>query len=146
LLTTLTTLLLVIIAATPLAVIWFGRVSGLSAALVVLSHTSLWLALPLPGLNAMQSWYQGALVHIRSTRSVTEAMGIFLVITTTILSAGVAWGKITGLYIGLVAFGLGSLAQTAWLWYRGRPVMRHLASRDAGDLPLQPASSLILSK
>jgi hypothetical protein len=146
LLTTLTTLLLVIIAATPLAVIWFGRVSGLSAALVVLSHTSLWLALPLPGLNAMQSWYQGALVHIRSTRSVTEAMGIFLVITTTILSAGVAWGKITGLYIGLVAFGLGSLAQTAWLWYRSRPVMRHLASRDAGDLPLQPASSLILSK
>jgi hypothetical protein len=146
LLTTLTTLMLVVIAATPLATIWFGRVSGLSPALVVLAQTSLWLALPLPGLNVMQSWYQGALVHIRSTRGVTEAMGIFLVITTAILSAGVAWGQITGLYIGLVAFGVGSLTQTAWLWYRSRPVMRHLASRDAGGLPLQTASSPVMSK
>lgn len=146
LLTTLTTLMIVIIAATPLATIWFGRVSGLSPALVVLAQTSLWLALPLPGLNVMQSWYQGALVHIRSTRGVTEAMGIFLVITTAILSAGVAWGQIAGLYIGLVAFGAGSLTQTAWLWHRSRPVMRHLASRDAGGLPLQTASSPVMSK
>jgi hypothetical protein len=146
LLTTLTTLMIVIIAATPLATIWFGRVSGLSPALVVLAQTSLWLALPLPGLNVMQSWYQGGLVHIRSTRGVTEAMGIFLVITTAILSAGVAWGQIAGLYIGLVAFGAGSLTQTAWLWHRSRPVMRHLASRDAGGLPLQTASSPVMSK
>jgi hypothetical protein len=146
LLTTLTTILLVIIAATPLVTIWFGRVSGLSPALVMLAQTSLWLALPLPGLNVMQSWYQGALVHIRSTRGVTEAMGLFLVITTAILAAGVAWGEITGLYIGLVAFGVGSLAQTAWLWHRSRSVMRHLASRDAGDLTLQTASSPVLSK
>jgi hypothetical protein len=138
--------MIVIIAATPLATIWFGRVSGLSPAMVVLAQTSLWLALPLPGLNVMQSWYQGALMHIRSTRGVTEAMGIFLVITTAILSAGVAWGQTVGLYIGLVAFGVGSLTQTAWLWYRSRPVMRHLASRDSGGLPLQTASSPVMSK
>jgi hypothetical protein len=146
LLTTVTTLLLVIIAATPLATFWFGRVSGLPPALVVLAQTSLWIALPLPGLNVMQSWYQGALVHYRSTRGVTEAMGIFLLITTAILWAGVAWTQIAGLYVGLAAFGVGSLMQTAWLWYRSRPVMRRLAARDAGSLPLQTASSPVMSK
>jgi hypothetical protein len=140
-LTILTTLLLVIIAATPLATIWFGRVSGLAPALVVLAQTSLWIALPLPGLNVMQSWYQGALVHHRRTRGVTEAMGIFLFITTAILWAGVVWGQITGLYVGLMAFGVGSLTQTIWLWCRSRPVMQHLEARDAGDLPMQAVSS-----
>ncbi len=140
LLTVFTTLLLVIIAATPLANFWFGRVSGLSPALVVLAHTGLWLALLLPGFNVLQSWYQGALVHSRSTRGVTEAMGIFLLVTSTALWVGVVWGDMTGIYIGLVAFGLGSLTQTIWLWYRSRPVMRHLDERDAGGLPLPSAS------
>jgi len=119
---------------------YFGRVSGLSPALVVLAHTGLWLALLLPGFNVLQSWYQGALVYSRTTRGVTEAMGIFLLVTSTALWVGVVWGDMTGLYIGLVAFGLGSLAQTAWLWYRSRPVMRHLDERDAGGLSLPSAS------
>ena len=89
----------------------------------------------------MQSWYQGALVHHRRTRGVTEAMGIFLFITTAILWAGVAWSQITGLYVGLMAFGVGSLTQTIWLWYRSRPVMQHLEARDAGSLPMKAVSS-----
>jgi hypothetical protein len=141
LLTMFTTLLLVIIAATPLVTFWFGRVSGLSPALVVLAHAGLWLALPLPGLNVLQSWYQGALVHSRSTRGVTEAMAIFLFVTSATLWVGVVWGEITGLYIGLVTFGMGSLTQTIWLWYRSRPVMRHLNDQDAGGLSL-PSTSI----
>jgi hypothetical protein len=132
LLTPLTTLLLLIIVVTPLATIWLGRVSGLSAPLVVLAHTSLWIALPIPGLNVLQSWYQGALVHSRRTRGVTEAMGIYLLTSSTILWAGVAQGETTGLYVGLVAFSVASLLQIAWLWYRSRPVMRRLDARDAG--------------
>jgi hypothetical protein len=135
LLTLTTTLMMVIIAATPLANIWFGRISGLALPLVALAHTALWIALPLPGLNVLQSWYQGALVNARSTRAVTEAMGIFLLTTSAILWAGVAWGQLAGLYIGLVAFGVGSLAQTAWLWVRSRPVMQRLDVRDASRPP-----------
>jgi hypothetical protein len=141
LLTTLTTLLLLIIAATPLAVIWFGRISGLSPSLAKLAHTSLWIALPIPSLNALQSWYQGAIVHKRSTRGITEALGVFLLTTSTILWAGVVWGQVTGLYIAMAAFGFGSLAQTIWLWYRSRPVMRSLGARDADGLPFQAVSS-----
>jgi hypothetical protein len=38
----------------------------------------------------------------------------------TILWAGVAWGQVTGLCIGLVAFGASLLMQNAWLWQRSR--------------------------
>ncbi len=136
LLATLTTLLLLVIVVTPLATIWLGRVSGLSVPLVVLAHTGLWIALPIPGLNVLQSWYQGALVHSRSTRGVTEAMAIYLLTSSTILWVGVAQGETTGLYVGLVAFAVASLLQTAWLWYRSRPVMRRLDARDADILSI----------
>jgi hypothetical protein len=129
-LTMLTTLLLLAITATPLADIWFGRVSALSPQLVVLAHVGLWIALPLPALNVLQSWYQGAIMHNRRTRAITEAVVMFLLSTSAVLWAGVVWGEPPGLYVGLAAFGLGSLAQTAWLWYRCRPVMHSLDTRD----------------
>jgi hypothetical protein len=145
-LTVITTLLLLTIAGTPLSAIWFERVSALNPSLAALARLSLWIALPIPGLNVLQSWYQGAIVHNRRTRAVSEAVGIFLLISSALLWAGVAWGQVTGLYIGMVAFGAGSLAQTGWLWYRGRPVMRRLQARDADSLPLQVISSPIGSK
>jgi len=146
LLTALTTILLLVIVVTPLATIWLGRVSGLSAPLVVLAHAGLWLALLIPGLNVMQSWYQGALVHSRSTRGVTQAMAIYLLISSTILWVGVARGEIAGLYVGLGAFAVASLAQTAWLWYRSRPVMRCLDARDAGNLSIPAIPSTVTSE
>jgi len=97
LLTALTTSLLLIIAATPLATFWFGRVSALNPRLVTLACMGLWVALPLPGLNVLQSWYQGAIVHSRRTRGITEAVVIYLFVSGTILWAGAAWGRMTGL-------------------------------------------------
>jgi hypothetical protein len=144
LLTFATTLMMVIIAATPLATVWFGVISGLALPLVALAHTALWIALPLPGLNVLQSWYQGALVNARRTRAVTEAMGIFLLTSSALLWAGVVWGQTVGLYVGLVTFGVGSLAQTAWLWVRSRPVMQRLDARDAsGPSPHSPLTDTV---
>ncbi len=140
LLTVLTTCLMLVIAGTPLAVIWFGRVSALTPALAALAHQALWIALLIPGLNVLQSWYQGAIVHSRNTRAITESVVIFLLITSLLLWAGVVSGETTGLYVGLVAFGVGSLAQTLWLWHRSRPVMRSLQVRDQGQSPVQVMS------
>jgi hypothetical protein len=140
LLAVLTTLLLLVVAATPLAIIWFGRMSALTPPLTTLAHRGLWIALLIPGLNVLQSWYQGAIVHARHTRSITEAVAIFLLTSSVILWAGVAWGQAAGLYIGLAAFALSSLMQTAWLWYRSRPVMRSVQVRDMAGLPLQAVS------
>ena len=92
----------------------------------------LWLSFLLPGLNVMQSWYQGVIVHSRRTRGISEALLIFLVVTVTVLWVGVKWGAIRGLYVGLVAFVAGSLVQAAWLWRRSRPAI-HAAESGTGE-------------
>ena len=128
LLTAVTTALLLLVAATPLSAFWFGRVSALSPRLAALASHGLWLALPLPGLNVLQSWYQGAIVHSRRTRGITEAILVFLLVTSAILWAGAAYGGLPGLYVGLVAFAVGRTLQILWLWWRSRPAMRRLSA------------------
>ncbi len=130
LLTTLATVLLLAIAATPLATLWFGRVSALSPRLVTLARQGLWIVLPMPGLSVLQSWYQGVIVHSRRTRGITEAMATYLLANGAILWAGVAWGRMTGLHVGLAALGAGMLVQTVWLWQRNRPAMQTMQGRD----------------
>jgi hypothetical protein len=131
LLAVLTTVLLLSIAATPLATFWFRRVSALNPRLVTLAHRGLWIAAPMPALNALQSWYQGTIVHSRRTRGITEAVTIYLLTSGVILWAGVAWAQTTGLYVGLAALGAGMLAQTVWLGQRSRPALRAMQARDA---------------
>lgn len=125
-LTVLVTALLLVITATPLATLWFGRVSGLSLRLAALARRGLWLALPLPGLAVLQSWYQGTIVHSRRTRGVTQAVIVFLLVSIAILGAGVVSQQIVGLYVGLAAFTMARLGQAMWLWQRSRPAMRAL--------------------
>jgi hypothetical protein len=119
-----TTGLLLLIAATPLSRLWFQQLSGLAPGLADLARIGLWVALPMPALSALQSWYQGALLHSRRTRGITEAVAVFLVTSAAIAWAGVAWGQITGLYVGLAAMVLSTAAQTAWLWQRSRAARR----------------------
>lgn len=116
--------LILLTAATPLASIWFSRLSALPSRLVSMAVRGLWLSFLLPGLNVLQSWYQGVILHSRRTRGITEALVVFLATTAAILWVGVEWGEIRGLYVGLVAFVVGSLAQVGWLWIRSRPAIR----------------------
>ena len=129
LLAILTTALPLIMAATPLGAIWFGRISALTPVLAVLAHRSLWIALLMPGLNVLQSWYQGLILSSRHTRGITEAVVVSLLTIGVTLGAGVAWGQVTGLYVGLAALGAGSMVQTVWLWHRGRLVMQNILVR-----------------
>jgi len=130
LLAVLATASLLVIAATPLAAFWFGQVSALSVRLTTMARTGLWIALPIPCLDALQSWYRGAIVHSRRTRGITEAVAIFLLVDGAILWIGVVSGQMMGLYVGLVAFGLGMLAQMVWLWWRSRPAIRAIQAKD----------------
>lgn len=116
------TAILFLVTATPLAGFWFRGLSGLSPALAHLAQSSLWFALLLPAFSVWQSWYQGSLVYARTTRGVTEAMALSLIVSSAILGAGVLWGQITGLYIAQAAFTLGGLAQMLWLAYRTRRI------------------------
>jgi hypothetical protein len=132
-----TTGLLVLFKVTPLAAFWFGSLSALPEDLLLLASNSLWLALLLPGLNVAQSWFQGVLVHQRKTRGVTEAVVFFVLISGFILVLGVRVGEIPGIYVGWIAFSIGSIAQTIWLWLRSRGPIKELEQE-----PL-PAGALV---
>jgi hypothetical protein len=138
LLTAGTTLVLLLFAATPLSHLWFERLSGLTLQLAALAVVGVWISLPMPGLSVLQSWYQGIILHDRRTRGITEAVVVFLVTCTLLLWSGVAWGRMTGLYVGLGAFVIAMLTQTIWLWFRSRHAERLVATRDQAQIPLQP--------
>jgi hypothetical protein len=138
-LTVAVTLLLLIVVATPLALVWFETVSGLRTDLALLSRRGLWLAVLMPAVAVLQSWYQGLIVHSRRTRGITEAVMIYLFVSGAILFGGALWARVAGLYVGLAAVSLGRILQTAWLWYRSRPAMECVEQRDRSSAPLQAA-------
>jgi hypothetical protein len=118
-----TTGLLALVAATPLSNLWFEGVSALSPELASMARVSLWLALPLPALSVLQSWYQGILLNRRKTRGATESVGVYLLASAIVLGAGVAWGRTIGLYVGVVGLTASVAAQTAWLAWRAKPML-----------------------
>lgn len=126
-----TSLLLLIVAGTPLSMVWFSQISSLKLSLARMGQLGLWIALPLPALSFLQSWYQGAIVNGRKTRGITEAVTIYLVAMAVTFIVGVRRGDITGLYVGLAAMVIGMTVQTIWLWYRSKPVIDSINTRDA---------------
>lgn len=126
----LTTLALLLIAGTPVSGWWFERISALSPELAALAQHGMWLALPLPALSVIQSWYQGAILYSRRTRGITESVVIYLITTFGILGIGVSLQKFPGLDVVLVATSASVAIQTAWLWYRSLTVLREMKVRD----------------
>lgn len=129
-----TTALLLLIAATPLSSLWFGRVSGLPPHLEQLGVAALFYALPMPGLVVMHSWYQGVLVNRRLTRGITESVGLSLLATAGVLVIGIIQARTPGLVIAWIAFDVGAVTQLAWLWLRTRGPRRELEAEESRDL------------
>ena len=122
--------LLLLFVLTPLSAFWFGTISALGVDLTNLAVSGLWLALPLPALTTLQSWYQGGIMFGRKTRGITESVVLFLLISLIMLTLGVIWGGLTGLYIGMLTSLVSATCQTARLSWRARPIMAQLAARD----------------
>jgi hypothetical protein len=115
---------------TPLAWIYFSDVSALPIELTKMAIIGLWIAIPMPGLNTLQSWYQGVIMQSKKTRGITEAVVIFIFSISIMLWIGVAINRFTGLFVGVGAYGLGMAIQTYWLWYRSRNAMEQIRVRD----------------
>jgi hypothetical protein len=129
-----TTGLLLVAVLTPLSWFWFAGVSGLSADLALMAQRGLWLALPLPALSVLQSWYQGAMLHGQRTRGITESVVIYLLTSALVLGFGVTWGGAAGLYVGLLALAASVATQTAWLWWRSRPILKLIREENGVEL------------
>jgi hypothetical protein len=133
----LTTLGLFLIAATPLARFWFEDVSALYPELSALARQAVWIGLLLPALTVFQSWFQGAIVHGRFTRGITEAVVVYLFVTGSILVLGVLHNRIPGIFVGMFALTTGMVVQNVWLWHRSRPALKKIEARDEGSSKVQ---------
>jgi hypothetical protein len=119
----------------------FADLMGLAAPLPAMVHKSLYILLPMPAIAVAQSYFQGMILHGRRTRSITEAVLIFLGVVTVALIAGVLWGGAVGLYVALAAFTFGEFVRTCWLWVRSRDARRAVSERDALPAAEGPAAS-----
>ncbi|MCX6091664.1 MAG: hypothetical protein NTX23_02175 [Candidatus Bipolaricaulota bacterium] len=125
-----TSLGLVAITATPLAQTWFGTISGLDASLSGLARSGLWITVLLPAFAAIQSYLQGIIMHSKKTRSITEAVFLYLAASIVVLGAGIAWSGANGAYVALASMAVGELLRTAWFFWRSREPRRALRERD----------------
>lgn len=121
-------LLLSVIAFTPLGDVWFGSITRLSPSLTAVAVHALMFTVLMPGYSVLQSFYQGALVYSRKTRGVTEAVALYLVVSTVLLTVGIVWGGMRGIEFALCAFTIAGVLQTVWLKYRSVGVLRALTN------------------
>jgi len=140
-----TVLALALLAATPLSELWFGRISDLDDELVAACRLAIGLAVLMPGYAALQSWFQGSLVKARSTRPVTEAVLLYFALSAVLLQVGVARAPadggrfviggvaLSGIHWALSSFVIAGVCQTAWLWWRSRPVLRRFAEDEVSS-------------
>ena len=119
-----------IVALTPLGDLWFVTVSGLNPELSSLAKIGLWVALLWPPISILRNSFQGVLVNGRKTKSVTESVVVFFLVTGTLLFASTQIGRFPGLFLALAAFQFGYGSQAAWLWFRSRGYLAEIKGRD----------------
>jgi hypothetical protein len=128
-------LMMIVIVATPISGLWFGRVMALPPALRMMADQGLALALLLPPLSLVQSWYQGIIVNSKRTRAVTESVTLYLVVMVLVMGTGVLTQRAPGLPFATAALTLAALAQVAWLRHRSRPIARTMLAEAATAAP-----------
>ena len=120
------TALLVLIAATPLSELWFGRVMALSPKLMDLGRQGLIAGLFFPAIATLDSWFQGLLMHRRRTRSITGGVMLYTVVIAVGMGVGIALDRlavpVVGVYVAIVVFQIAWGLQVGWLWWRNRTV------------------------
>jgi Na+-driven multidrug efflux pump len=122
---------LFLLAATPLATLWFDGVMGLPEAVGALAVGAVALGVFWPFLQALQSWLQGSLTHLRRTRYVTEAMLVFFVVIAAAFYFGVCATDWRGVRFVVLALSFANLCQLGWLAVRYRGTRARGASDPA---------------
>ena len=112
-----------VVAATPLAGLWFSAVTGLQPELADLATKTLMLGALLPAVRILLSWYQGVIMYSERTRSIMESVLVFLTVGVSGLYFGGVLTDVPGIYVGMLAFTLAFAAQTAWLAFRSAAVL-----------------------
>lgn len=140
-----TSLGLLLLAATPLSELWFGSISDLDPELTAVCRLAIGMAVLMPGYAALQSFYQGALVRARRTRPITEAVVLYFLVSVSLLALGVSvtpedgarWSvgplQLAGIHGALLSFVTAGVIQTGWLWWRSRSTLLRLEAAEFGS-------------
>lgn len=126
-------ILFLLVASTPLSSLWFSNVSGLSPHLSTLAAKAFLLLIPASLLTPLNSWLSGAIVHSRRSRSITEAMGIYLIAYTASLFLGRWLFSFSGIYIAVGSAMVASLAHNSFLWFRSKEAFQLLDQENLAD-------------
>jgi hypothetical protein len=121
------TTLMILIAATPLAKIWFGNVSGLDPQSALVASQAFWFLIPLGVLSPIGSMLSGAILHSRKTRGITEGMAIYLSVYAIGLWIGSSFFQVNGLFVVVITSVISSICQISWLWFRGRKAFQQIS-------------------
>ena len=129
-----TTAVHLLFAFTPLSMLWLVNLTGVPAQLLDLSIAGIKTAILLPSLTALVSWYQGSILHSRSTRAIPESVLIFLGVIGGILLAGIRFATGPGLFYSISALTAGTAAQVGWMILRSRRLMKDLKAKSEAEL------------
>ena len=99
-----------VVVWTPLAGLWFGPVSGLSAELARLALLPARILALLPVLTVIQSLQRAVMVHSRRTAPVTWATAVEVLVVTLGLAVAILWLDLVGAVAAAVALMVGRLA------------------------------------
>jgi len=103
-----------LLVATPLIGIYLHHVAGLPDRLARYVVPAMLLALPLPYINSLHSWFRGLLMSARRTRVIYWGMGLNLVLMALLIVAGV-FVRTPGAGTAVLALTLSFLAEVFYL-------------------------------
>lgn len=115
---------LLLIAATPLADLYFQSLMQFSPWLTAIGVMGLTASIFMPANQAFQSLYMGSLVARHKTRGITESVVLYFVLTAAFLWVGIQLEIGPGLPVALTCLVLAGLCQTLFLAWRAAPSLR----------------------
>jgi hypothetical protein len=111
--------LLALLSFTPLSHLYFQNLIGVTPELADLSVMGGQVAVALPLLMALQSWYRGMLTAQRATTFITVSMAVNLITMALILALGVGV-QAPGIVLAALALTLATAAETLILGWAAR--------------------------
>jgi len=118
------TLLISVIAFTPLANLWFVNVSGLSAELADLSYLPLKIMILLPALTVLLNFQRSLMVINSTTGPISKATAVELVSIIAVMLVCVVFLNLIGVVAAAVAFTAGKSMSTLYLAPGQRAVIK----------------------
>ena len=118
------TVLIAVMAFTPLANLWFVNVSGLSTGLADLSYLPLKIMILLPALTVLLNFQRSLLVINATTGPISKATAVELIGIITVMLVCVVFMNLIGVVAAAIAFIIGKGMSTFYLASRQAAVVK----------------------